>query len=91
MHSAAHLAGAADDVGTALATILAAFEADKTFYHADEAIASCSSTAETAGLVLVLMLFAYGRGRVHSVHLDGLAGLGSSGLSLLGLGFHFAG
>ena len=31
--------------------------------------ASCSSTTETAGLVLVLMLFAYGRSWVHSIYL----------------------
>jgi hypothetical protein len=30
--------------------------------------ASCASTTETTGLVLVLMLFAYGRGWVHSVY-----------------------
>jgi len=90
-HSAAHLARAADDVGAALATLLAAFEADETSYQANEAFASCSSTAETACLVLVLMLAAHGRGGVQCIHLDGLAGLRRSVLSRLGLGFHITG
>jgi len=82
-HSAAHLAGAADDVGAAFATVLAAFKADETFNCTNEAFASCSSTAETACLVLVFMLAAHGRGGVQCIHLDGLAGLRRSGLSRL--------
>jgi hypothetical protein len=41
-HSAAHLARAADDVGAALATLLAAFEADETSYHTNEAFLSAN-------------------------------------------------
>jgi len=89
--SAAHLARAANDVGDALATALAAFKADENFYQSKEAIATCSSTAETACLVLMLLLTAHGRGWVQCIHLDGLAGLRRSGLSRLGLGFHIAG
>jgi len=89
--SAAHLARAADDVGAALAALLAAFEADEAPNQSNETIASCSSSAETTCLVLVFMLFAHGRGGAQSIHLDGLAGLRRSGLIWFGLGFHIAG
>jgi len=40
--------------------------------------------------MLGMLLLAHGRGGVQSIHLDGLAGLGRSGLGWVGLGFHFA-
>jgi len=80
-HLAAHLARAADDICTAFAAVLAAFEAKETFEGTEEAVLGSSSSTETLSLMLLVGLGVVGRSRVHDAHLHGSLRLAGGGLS----------
>jgi len=77
---AAHLARATDDVGKALAAVLAALKAHETFESTEEAVLGGATSAKTGSLlVLAFLLFVGRRTGGHDRHLDSL-GLGAVGL-----------
>lgn len=81
---AKQLAWATDDVTDDITASLATFTAEEAAEYREETVLSCSSTAEAAGLpMLVGFLLLVGGGRPHGIHFHGTSGLFNSRLLLV--------